>query len=135
YETISYVWGSNDKPCSLLTPDGVVSITENLHSVLRDLRLVDRPRCLWADEICINQEDIAEKEYQVTMMADIYRFCRRVLVYLGPAAEEASLAFKYLRYYQKSRISHGILSESRLSLIQSPWFHRAWTKQEFILGR
>lgn len=85
FEALSYVWGSDTKPCILTTPDaGALPMTASLHSFFLRLRLADRPRMLWADGICINQADAREKEQQVQLMAGIYRSARGVVADLGP---------------------------------------------------
>ena len=65
-----------------------VSITANLHSALQRLRLVDKPILLWADAICINQDDKAEKEAQVLLMRRIYTRADIVVADLGDAADD-----------------------------------------------
>jgi hypothetical protein len=114
FEAISYVWGSSHKPCSLITSNGVIPITESLHSVLHDLRLEDRHRCLWADGICINQEDSTEKANQVALMGEIYSSCRRVLVYLGPQEEDTDGAFDLIRAYWRNNMAWGIVDDRHL---------------------
>lgn len=83
----SSVYGSN-------VPFGV---TENLYVALQHLRLLDRSRILWVDAICINQDDQREREAQVAIMCEIYSGASRVLVWLGPAAEDSDLAMSFLR--------------------------------------
>jgi hypothetical protein len=61
-----------------------LKITPNLEEALRHLRLPDKTRSLWADSICINQEDAEERGHQVAMMDQIYSKARQVLIYLGP---------------------------------------------------
>ncbi|KAE9365130.1 heterokaryon incompatibility, partial [Stipitochalara longipes BDJ] len=131
-DALSYVWGPSDKPYSLITSNWVILITESLHSVLHDLRLEDRHRCLWADGICINQEDSVEKSNQVALMGEIYKSCRHVLVYLGPQGEETDGAFDLIRAYWRKNMMWGI---SVKNLFLRPWFRRVWVVQEFILGR
>lgn len=48
------------------------SVTKNLHAALLRLRLEQEPRTLWVDAMCINQDDVAEKSFQVALMSDIY---------------------------------------------------------------
>ncbi|KAK0620816.1 heterokaryon incompatibility protein-domain-containing protein, partial [Immersiella caudata] len=83
YDALSYVWGL-PSPTDVIAVNGVtVSVGCSLSSSLRCLRLPDRPRCIWADAICINQQDDAEKSWQVAMMADIYRYAENVRVFVG----------------------------------------------------
>jgi len=68
YEAISYVWGSEVKPHTLVVtcdnnPATYLYITENLYEALMTIRRVDRPRRLWADSICIDQGNLEERGY------------------------------------------------------------------------
>jgi hypothetical protein len=49
---------------------------------------------LWIDAICINQNNVAEKNIQVQPMVQIYRQASSVLVWLGESTETSNLAFK-----------------------------------------
>jgi hypothetical protein len=46
----------------------------------------------WIDAICINQDDIPERNSQVQMMGDIYTNATFVMIWLGPGFDE-SLAY------------------------------------------
>lgn len=99
YEAISYCWGAELFPETLHLPSGTLAITENLAAALRRFRWPDRPRRLWADAICINQQDIEEKGTQVALMANIYQNAECVLVWLGegsPEIHEGVLAIRKL---------------------------------------
>ncbi|KAL8366068.1 hypothetical protein RB595_004717 [Gaeumannomyces hyphopodioides] len=87
YEALSYVWGSPDD-CLPVIMDGSfsLSITKNLHSALQHLRSEKKPRTIWADAICINQ--------QVRLMGDLYRNAGRVVAWLGPEADDSTLALE-----------------------------------------
>jgi hypothetical protein len=82
-EAISYVWGSDLRDYEITCNGELVNITHNLWNVLRDVRLATQSRILWADSICINQEDVAEKGNQVSLMGQIYSKANRVLICLG----------------------------------------------------
>ncbi|KAF1933416.1 uncharacterized protein M421DRAFT_88636 [Didymella exigua CBS 183.55] len=88
YESVSYVWGTDDRNHRIVCDGRVLKITPNLHRVLQRVRLPDAPRTLWADSICINQEDLLEKSDQVTLMGRIYRNAERVLLCMGSSGEE-----------------------------------------------
>lgn len=105
YECISYVWGDpNDTEeiqCGIATDHSPsssegdapsepgsassvsFSITKSLAGVLRRLRLPDAKRIVWADGICINQQDLQEKGHQVALMGKIYGRAASVAVWLG----------------------------------------------------
>ncbi|KAF7509916.1 hypothetical protein GJ744_007230 [Endocarpon pusillum] len=96
YEALSYNWGDSNKRASVVCDGQTISVTANLHSALRDLRFTDRQRILWADCICINQNDLEEKSAQVKMMGQIYATARRTVVWLGEASDDIKGAFSTL---------------------------------------
>jgi hypothetical protein len=65
----------------------LLGIIENLHAALVALRDADEDVTLWIDQICINQEDNAEKESQVGLMGRVYSSASQVIVWLGPEAD------------------------------------------------
>lgn len=92
YEALSYVWG-DPRVTKQIICDGVpANITVNLFSALVCFRLPDKPRTLWADAICINQQDLDERASQVQIMHLVYRNCRTCLVWLGPEDEHIPIA-------------------------------------------
>lgn len=88
YEAISYVWGDPSKPQSISCDGRPLPITESIFTALRRFRYTNRVRILWADAICIDQENHKEKGYQVTLMHDIYRNSACTLVWLGHDDED-----------------------------------------------
>lgn len=81
-----------------------VTISENLHAALLRIRRSRQgpgtgsgeegeARVLWADALCINQADTAEKSIQVAMMRDIYQGGRRTLSWLGGSSFWSEIAF------------------------------------------
>lgn len=84
FEAISYCWGEPVFSRSIAFAEGgEISITGSLHSALQAFRYPDRSRSLWADAICINQDNLAERSSQVELMGDIFTKASRVLVWLG----------------------------------------------------
>lgn len=71
-------------------------ITENLHSALTQLRLVDQPRLIWIDQLCINQSDLEERSSQVLLMCDIYHGAQEVVVWLGEESDDSARALDLL---------------------------------------
>jgi heterokaryon incompatibility protein (HET) len=98
FETISYVWGDKDLPKTTIFIDEVpIEITQSLSSVLCYLRQQNQVSRLWADAICINQDDFAEKTDQVRLMADIYRLCSQVNVWLADPGHQASVGHHHVK--------------------------------------
>ena len=92
YEAISYVWGKSMPDKSIYLPSGPFGITSSLYLALRDFRHETKSRRLWADAICINQSDLAERSEQVTKMDRIYSHANSVLIWLGEASLTGALA-------------------------------------------
>lgn len=83
YAAISYVWGDpND--IAMITVDGKNQpVTVNLRDVLQRVRHISDARILWADAVCINQEDLEERGQQVRLMASIFSSANHVVAWLG----------------------------------------------------
>ena len=100
YEALSYTWGSaiNLDYVYVQKNEGekALAITQNLAEALRYLRYEDRPRVLWIDAICVDQNNTAERGHQVLRMADIYRQASRVIIWLGPERDNSTLAIQEL---------------------------------------
>lgn len=136
YEALSYVWGSEEKPRRVSTNEGDLYVTKNLHAAL--LRLRDRSfeRIIWADAICINQDDIEERNYQVQAMAKIYARASRVIVWLEEATSsppgDSEVSDNVCRALEEiSSAAGGQLAkfsdeEAIHTLLRQSWFERIW---------
>src|SRR4051812_48286112 len=87
YEAISYVWGDSKVTQRIFVNGHILSVTKNLATALRYMRRSTEPLVLWADAICIDQQNTEEKARQVSMMGEIYKACSRVYVCLGGSPE------------------------------------------------
>ena len=94
YEALSYEWNALAGTGTIICCGSMLEVTGNLHGALSSLRNRDKPRLLWVDAICINQEDRKEKNQQVALMTKIYEDALRVLVWLGPSGHRTGAAFK-----------------------------------------
>ena len=103
FEAVSYVWGSRKRVQQLnCGDDRLLPVTQSIYDALQRLRLPDRPRRLWADQVCINQDDVEERGQQVNLMNNVYRSARRVLVWLGCDKEgKAEDAVKMVEHLQE----------------------------------
>lgn len=112
-------------------------------------------RVVWADGICVNQQDAVEKSHQIAMMHRIYEEATCATVYLGQGTQQSDEGMRILRSITTMKtsqdISHGdvlpkfqkdtdtiVLSDNEDSIgdvLRRPWFERMWTVQEAILAR
>lgn len=71
YEALSYTWGNDsENPKEEITLNGCsFSVMENLYAALQILRRENRERVIWVDAVCIDQNDIDDKERQVSSIA------------------------------------------------------------------
>ena len=160
YEALSYVWGETSTSHVIQCSGMKIHITANLEGALRQLRYANKPRVLWVDAICINQNDKAERSRQVRIMQEIYANARQVVVWLGQSAECDSRAFvslqmlkSQLNYQDESwflvrlgwyrdrsgRVFSGGAHRSMITdidydhlitLLRREWFRRTWVIQE-----
>ncbi|KAI0111930.1 heterokaryon incompatibility protein-domain-containing protein [Daldinia grandis] len=91
YHALSYVWGDPSDPRTITLNGRPFDITGNFHEVLRQFRQFGRlddylTDYIWADAICINQDDAVEKSREVPRMAEIYKSAMHVPIWLGPCA-------------------------------------------------
>jgi hypothetical protein len=108
---------------------------------------------LWADAICINQEDEEEKARQISRMGDIYRLANRVYAWLGENEKDeddgihkvmgmahcVGMAFgvseAYLIWLFDSSVdNHNTFARGIANLSTRPWVSRLWVVQEVVLA-
>lgn len=135
YEAVSYVWGTGTRCAEMRCrhavqgEETILPLTESIDDALQRLRFPDRPRRLWADQICINQADVGERSQQVRLMNAIYKGARRVLVWLGRdpegVAPDAVRMVGYLHSVFRDDDAHEEFrkrhSEQLASQSQEPW--------------
>ena len=148
YEALSYVWGDTTVKIPIRCNDVSVSITENLLSALKHLRLKDELRILWVDAICINQIDLSERESQVVLMGRIYASSETTLVWLGEASSSTEDAIALCTalstgnptgYPFNDSEGHRVLQEEErhcfMDIVRRPWWTRVWVVQEVCLSQ
>ncbi|KAK0666611.1 heterokaryon incompatibility protein-domain-containing protein [Cercophora samala] len=101
FEALSYVWGDISNKTPIQIDGATIKIGRSLRSALLHLRYLDKPRILWTDAVCINQEDKNEPNSQVPLMGEIYTKAARTLVWLGcPCCLLGALDTDRLTYFQ-----------------------------------
>ena len=72
YTALSYCWGDANDRANITVNGQDISVTRNLASALKRMRNVNQNTLVWADALCINQQDVTERSVQVGLMRDIY---------------------------------------------------------------
>jgi hypothetical protein len=97
YEVLSYTWGTSDATEDISVDENkTLAIRVNLAIALRYLRLETELRTLWIDAICIDQNNVEEKNVQVPYMTQIYREASCVQIWLGESSYDSDRAFDVL---------------------------------------
>jgi hypothetical protein len=145
YFCLSYVWGSIDDSRTITINGKPFIVRQNLWEFLKaanDLAIESHPiavnvprvpvACLWIDALCINQDNVYEKNQQVQRMGEIYEKAQFVVSWLGKNFE-VSLFLKSLR----TEI------DRTTTFCRNAYWQRAWVTQEvtkaqnivFLAGR
>jgi hypothetical protein len=152
YTALSYVWGDPARSRLIKVNNDPMYITASLESALRHLRGRHRPRLVWADAICIDQDDPEERNQQVNQMGWVYRQANHTVIYLGEGTPETSLFLEALQskspvdwkppHFRRGsieRVRDVLGSEvevaARAWIVGRPWFKRVWILQELVLSK
>jgi hypothetical protein len=122
----------------------------------------DNQECLlWVDQVCINQSNPSERSHQVDLMGDIYASAEQVLICLSTEHDTAGgigwlhrlsrdLPMDYCRLSEDEEYDDDAQSKDFFhvnwhdedfhlgwdafirQVLTSPWWSRAWVRQEFI---
>ncbi|KAF3033081.1 hypothetical protein E8E12_002746 [Didymella heteroderae] len=116
------------------------------------------PTYYWVDALCVDQQNVLERNAQVARMADIFHRASGVVVWLGREDEFTADALKvihkvstipesdwssvpYTSFYDSTEVGRSSKADVTyhnwlgfIALINRPWFRRAWVVQEITLG-
>lgn len=148
FTALSYSWGDKSKTESIYLDEGSLEITTNLAAALRSRLVLEEIeqedlKAIWADAICINQEDDNEKSQQVMRMRQIYMQAGTI-VWLGEEADDSQDAVELIQELGSSENSPVDISQApnfsrRLlalkHLFERSWWNRVWIIQEYVVGR
>ncbi|CAI9633045.1 unnamed protein product [Alternaria burnsii] len=138
YDALSYAWGNATPSAKCICDGNAILLRDNLDSALRYLRKPQDVRYVWIDFLCINQNDLVEKAFQIPRMKTIFSKASTVVVWLGKSlpvanitrrcSEECGLDEVYL-----SCPDHG--NELWKSILDYAWFRRTWVRQEVFAAK
>ncbi|KAN0108568.1 HET domain containing protein [Hyaloscypha variabilis] len=150
---LSYTWGTDAKTCSIFLNDVEVSVTGNLESALRQIRGRFKTRKVWADAVCIDQDNVTERSEQVKLMRQIYSTAEQVFAWLGLASKDSGAAIEFIKKLnRKSDEGSGISDDgfrkwllgtvadgdtwsAVTNLMSRPYWTRVWIIQELSLAK
>jgi len=153
FEALSYVWGDATVRKPVHVGGQVFNVTANLESALRALRQEDVSRTIWADAICIDQTNVAEKNHQIPLMGRIYSQASAVLVWLDNPTMCMRKSFEWMesqtkgldrkkeendtlsRKTNRERLEFSAACHGFSHIFLHTYFHRMWTFQEYHLAR
>ncbi|CAH0058500.1 unnamed protein product [Clonostachys solani] len=165
FEAISYTWGDEHPSVQIVLNDTTFKVRENAAAALRRLRRRKGTRRVWIDAICINQEEVPERDRQITVMQHIFGQASQVIIWLGEPTEQGILGIRYLQgklinaslrqlwlevYGDNVRPSYTTNVSTALDrltytdeqlageireLLDRPWWRRTWVVQEAVLAQ
>ncbi|PQE17887.1 Heterokaryon incompatibility protein [Rutstroemia sp. NJR-2017a BBW] len=171
YYALSYCWGPRKESSLVGVNGGGLHVSRSLNDALKRLQqftvtsgdLSHSTIWIWADQLCINQQDNAERSKQVALMGTIYKQAIRTIVWLGDDSDSNSSAWtlvdkiydifreRYPKAQTVADIPFAVYSESKFQLsglpkwddtkwqhfkhlLGIPWFTRVWVIQEVALS-
>ena len=151
YVALSYAWGDEEAKCPIYLNEKLYMIRPNLWRALLNLQVVGVGNfySIWVDAICINQDDVSERNHQVRAMGEIYSDASSVIAWLG-LQEESSYdrreACHHCRQPSANDIdnryprSRGLKDawdwqDAMLDLAHRPYWSRMWIVQELMLAQ
>lgn len=146
YVALSYAWGSESGSRTITVAENYyINITSNLYDALAQIRHPSASKILWIDAICIDQENTAERNHQVSLMTQIYSYAEQLLIWLG--SQDNSIAVSLIARFaaasdgqagaQNMVTRHAIPLRAWSYLeacLEAAWFRRMWVVQELVLG-
>ena len=101
YIALSYVWGDQKSKKRILLNGSVFEVGQNLHDALVRLsssfEVQSRGLKVWIDALCINQNDVREREVEVKKMGMIYTEALAVRGWLGHPSDEVAAELPVFR--------------------------------------
>jgi hypothetical protein len=165
FAALSYACGNPALTHYVRCGEDYVPTTQNLFEALTYVRHEDFSRLVWADGLCINQEDIGERNHQVGLLNEIYSRAH-VITWLGTgdqtdltalstylsstarawtsvvrSAEAASLGRRWdgFRIAAAARCRERTGKRASLPdvdhIVNADYFTRVWVAQEIFLGK
>ncbi|QDS68431.1 hypothetical protein FKW77_010798 [Venturia effusa] len=159
---LSYTWDSSPEdwmPCpktrnsrNIILDGEDFEVRNNLHLALNmilarkmevggELTYMLNPRYwqfFWIDALCINQENLLERNHQVNMMGEIFAGAAFVMAWLGPPSDDSDLAFDSILSLRTTKDYVYPFDTPEKQAVESlrdcKYWQRIWIIQEFVLA-
>ncbi|KAH7355364.1 heterokaryon incompatibility protein-domain-containing protein [Rhexocercosporidium sp. MPI-PUGE-AT-0058] len=148
YDALSYTWGLPTCPHFPILLNGRKFLArENLWLALYQMQNTTDPVVIWIDAVCIDQENISERDHQVRKMKAIYEQANNVMVWLGPGWGQSKQAFQFAHEIYDHRRDRDWIAQRFLlpdiskslkalgNLFRRDYWNRIWIVQELTVAR
>jgi hypothetical protein len=154
FVALSYCWGDADAGENPTVNGTSVTARKNLVSALRALRAkapIQQGLKVWVDGLCINQDDVIEKNEHIQRMSSVYQTAKCIVGWLGDESHDSTRAVEVINVvaseWKRSNTdkwsftladNNGLCNRGDLLAIQNlmarAFWRRVWIKQELALG-
>ncbi|KAG0561112.1 hypothetical protein KC19_9G038200 [Ceratodon purpureus] len=150
YTALFYVWGDSNTRKQISVNRTSFDVTLNLESALRHIRMSDVQQTVWVDAVCINQNDVSERNQQVALMGDLYTQAAEVIIWLGIGNKYLDMLAEVISETglptppselpaDNARLQEYAVELCKINVLfkiisQLPWWTRIWTVQECLLS-
>lgn len=142
YTCLSYRWGTDHPTHRIIINGKAMYIRRNLHDFLtvqknkasqsQERKLRSTP-WLWIDALCIDQDNINERNHQVQQMGEIFTRAEQVYIWLGVVEEVLGCPKAQKEGCLLRAISQN--ASLRYWTVANQYWCRAWITQEVILAK
>lgn len=143
YEALSYTWGDGKRTAHIELNGVSKEVSCELEAALRMLQRLPETQYgmkYWIDALCIQQDNIEEKNFQVKRMKNIYGTARSVVVWLGDASPADDIALQAINELWEDRSRNNWLIipphfdtdhwKALCGFLRKPYWSRLWIIQE-----
>ncbi|GME48604.1 HET-domain-containing protein [Neofusicoccum parvum] len=151
YTCLSYRWGDRGANNPTIEVNcKTFHVHQNLFDFLKVARQSNRRRTYWIDAICIDQQNIHEKNHQVRLMGEIYKHAEDVVLWLGEGDQVSEDVIAFINstrdYIKRTADVEKIWEnlgnrswdgfwEAYAQVCKNEYWRRAWIVQEVVLAR
>ncbi|KAH7129238.1 heterokaryon incompatibility protein-domain-containing protein [Dactylonectria macrodidyma] len=152
YTALSYAWGKELFAVPISCNGETINISRSLLSAFEafvECPSLQTPEWVWADFLCINQKDEAEKAVQIRVMDQIYKKAEIVTIWSGTGDVKTQESLRTLENFgcmiARSPPIHSMDYVMSLSgdpqwtelepFFRREWFTRSWVVQEVLLAQ